>query len=145
MYKSFLRMTCCNVLFLTDFIFKRTVINLISDLWPSWLHCLCRIRTLHHVLFCTSVIKIKFYIPNEFICLFSSSIKSQLISPIEVQHIMYNFLEPVHLFIIKITLVLLEPKMISNQYRARSVCKYMRSDQALHCWIANHKVSSRYP
>ena len=31
------------------------------------------------------------------------------------------------------------------QYRARSACTSVQSDQALYCWLTNFKFSSRYP
>ena len=46
-------------------------------------------------------------------------------------------------FVITLTLPLLEPKIISlcHLYRGRPACTSMQSDQALYCWLANFKFS----
>ena len=44
----------------------------------------------------------------------------------------------------KLTLILLEPKVISlcHLYRTRPACSSVQSDQALYCWQTNFRFSS---
>ena len=59
------------------------------------------------------------------------------------------YLSCIHLFhnqtkimMFKLTLILLEPKVISfcHQYRPRPVCTSVRSDQALYCWLTKPQI-----
>ena len=48
------------------------------------------------------------------------------------------------LVIINPYLILPTPKVISlcHQFRAKSACTFMQSDQALYCWVTSFKFSS---